>query len=107
MELDVTTLDGTTTRVRVIFADRIAWEAYARRNDLPLSPNVTGAGGDDPQVETSTFASDTWHAFLAYKASTRSADPAPGFSEWLSDIDSIMAVPKSEPRPTEPGHSPG
>lgn len=108
MELDVTPIDADTHRVRVIFADRVAWEAYARRNGHPISPAVTGAGSDHPEVDTSSFASDTWHAYLAYRADTRGLEVPPGFSAWLDGIDSISPVPEDRaPRPTPPGPTPG
>jgi hypothetical protein len=106
MRLAITTLDGATRTVRVTAADRVAWEAWARRQGLPLTPRVTNAGTDHAAVDVEGFPLDTYHLFLAWKADTRDADPRPPFAGWLDDKDSVVPLEDPAADPTRAGRPP-
>ena len=112
MILRITDLTGATREVRANLADKIAWEAYARKAGFPLTPAVRNAGKDNAEVDVSSFPVDTWHAFLAWQADTRAAGvKRPPFGTWLDDVDEVGPAPKEEDveelgNPTPAGPSP-
>lgn len=108
MKLRILTLEGATRDVVASAADRVAWEAWARRNNLPLQPAVTDAGTPDAAVDVSGFPLDTYHLYLAWRADTRGADPRPGFPDWLDDLEQVTPLPATEAPadPTLPGPGP-
>ena len=107
MILNITDLAGNVRPARVIAADRVAWEAHARKAGYPMTPRVTHAGTDAQDVDVSSFPIDTWHTYLAWSADTRGAAKRPSFGDWLADVDSV-AEDKGEPEPdpTRPDHGP-
>jgi hypothetical protein len=104
VKLTLTTLAGETRTVVATAADKVAWEAWARRQGLPMSPRVDGAGTDHATVDTSTFPLDTYHLYLAWRADTRGDDDRPPFATWLDDKESVM--PGEAPDPTQPAPLP-
>jgi len=106
VKLEVTTLAGETRTVTVGLADKVAWEAYARKAGFPLTPRVTNAGTDRQDVDVSVFPIDTWHAYLAWSGDTRSLAKRPTFADWLEDIESIVdqkLEPEADPTRRDPG----
>jgi len=107
MRLLITTLAGTTRTVTINVADRIAWEAYARKSGFPITPRITHAGTDRQDVDVSAFPIDTWHAFLAWSGDTRGLAKRPTFSDWLDDLETIEEdTTEPEPDPTRRDRGP-
>lgn len=104
MRLTILTLTGDRRTVNASAADRVAWESWARKQHLPMSPKVDGAGTSSATVDTSTFPIDTYHLYLAWRADTRGQDPRPPFAEWLEDLESV--TPEVAADPTQPAPSP-
>lgn len=70
----------TPVEVRCAFDAEIAWEAYARKHNLPMSINGTG--------ETALFPLATAMLVMVWVAMGR---PAP-LEDWAASVQSIEAV---------------
>jgi len=100
MRLAVTDLDGNVAEVRSTSSDLVAWEAYARKNGLPLQVKVTRTAGGAPVVDVERFPLHTFHAFLAHRATHRGQGEPPTLEAWLDTVESVEPADDEADAPT-------
>jgi hypothetical protein len=105
MRLRVTPLAGDPYTVTTTQGDLVAWETYAHRAKLPVQVRIHRNGDGAPQADIEHFLLQTFHSFLAWRASHRGDANPPDRLEWLDGIEEITPQEEEEeitPTPAAP-----
>jgi hypothetical protein len=98
-------LEGAAYTVNTTQGDLVAWETFAHRSKIPVQVRIHRNGTGAPQADIEHFPLQTFHGFLAWRASHRGDGNPPDRVDWLDGIAEITPDDEEEqitPTPAAP-----